>query len=172
MAELSLWLDHYNDIYSDFDSRHYLKRRVSEDFLYELRHALKNREEKIHELLLFLPEKSRNENHEKDIVENLKQFFKTRYQTQAGRCRTKFNRGVLFGLIGITIMVINSFLVFKSFDSWPVVAIGVVFEPAGWFLLWASFDFIFNDWKEMKNEREFFRELSAINIHFRPDTDS
>ena len=31
LAEVSLWLDDFNDIYSDFDSRHFLKRRISDD---------------------------------------------------------------------------------------------------------------------------------------------
>ena len=44
MAELNLWLDSYDDIYSDFDSSHYLKRRISEDFLYELRTEMKYNE--------------------------------------------------------------------------------------------------------------------------------
>ena len=37
MADISLWLDDYDDLFSDFDSRNYLKRRVSEDFLEELK---------------------------------------------------------------------------------------------------------------------------------------
>ena len=43
MANLELWLDSYNDIYSDFDSRHYSKRRISEDFIQELRLGLKHK---------------------------------------------------------------------------------------------------------------------------------
>jgi len=52
-------LDYYDDIYSDFDSRHYLKRRISEDFLFELRNALKYKRERVLDLLLLLPEQVR-----------------------------------------------------------------------------------------------------------------
>ncbi|PZR25545.1 MAG: hypothetical protein DI535_17825 [Citrobacter freundii] len=45
MAELSLWLDNYDDIYSDFDVRTLLKRRVSEDSVYELGMTYKRKEE-------------------------------------------------------------------------------------------------------------------------------
>lgn len=167
MAELSLWLDYYDDIYSDFDSRHYLKRRVSEDFLYELRHAFKYKKERITELFLFLPQNRRDESNENSIAENLKLFFKTQFEIQAGKCRSKFNRGLIFGIIGIIIMVVNTILVFKASDTLSIVAIGVVLEPGGWFLLWASFDFLFNDWKGLKYEREFFHELAEIKIHFK-----
>jgi hypothetical protein len=46
MSEISLWLDNYDDIYSDFDSRHFLKRRISEDFLHELRLSKKYKRER------------------------------------------------------------------------------------------------------------------------------
>ena len=48
MVEINLWLDSYDDIYSYFESRHYLKRRISEDFLHEFRTEMKYKE-----LLLF-----------------------------------------------------------------------------------------------------------------------
>jgi hypothetical protein len=60
MAELSLWLDYYDDVYADFDSRHYGKRRISDDFLFELRNALKYREERVNDLFLLLPGDKRN----------------------------------------------------------------------------------------------------------------
>jgi len=52
MAELSLWLDSYDDIYSDFDARTLLKRRVSEDFIHELGIAFRRREENTRIFLL------------------------------------------------------------------------------------------------------------------------
>ena len=53
--EISLWLDSYDDIYSDFDSRHYLKRRISKDFIDELEASLKYRTGRVENLILLLP---------------------------------------------------------------------------------------------------------------------
>jgi len=61
MTELSLWLDSYDDIYSDFDSRHYYKRRISEDFLYELEREMKYKEDEASCLMLLLPNQQRDE---------------------------------------------------------------------------------------------------------------
>ena len=36
MSEISLWLDTYDDIFSDFDPRPYSQREMSEDFLKEI----------------------------------------------------------------------------------------------------------------------------------------
>ena len=167
MAELSLWLDNYDDIYSDFDSRHYLKRRVSEDFLYELKNALRYKEERITDLLLMLPKEKRNETNEKIIVESLKKFFSFQLIAYTDKCIHKFNSGIGFAITGILIMVLNSFIGFKDSHFLLLVTLRIILEPAGWFLLWAAFDFLFYDWKEMRKERKFFQELSEMNIHFR-----
>ncbi|HWC52493.1 MAG TPA: hypothetical protein VG676_02830 [Chitinophagaceae bacterium] len=167
MAELSLWLDYYDDIYSDFDSRNYLKRRVSEDFLYELKNALKYKKERINDLILLLPQGKRDEPNEHALSESLKNFFVTQFQNQAEQCRHKLNRGMLLGITGILLMILNSMISFKGIHSFSLTVLRVLMEPAGWFLLWASFDSLFYQWKELKKEREFFRELSEMNIHFK-----
>jgi hypothetical protein len=38
--EISIWLDSYNDIFSDFDSRPFSERTVSDDFLSEVRKGM------------------------------------------------------------------------------------------------------------------------------------
>ncbi len=167
MAELSLWLDYYDDIYSDFDSRNYQRRRVSEDFLHELRNALKYKKEKIHDLVLLLPAEKRDEPTETVIAESLRNFFNAQFQTHSDYCRKKYKRGIFLGIAGILIMILNSFISLKGSHSLPIVALRVLMEPAGWFLLWVSFDFLVYDWSDLKKEREFFLGLSEMKIHFK-----
>ena len=79
MKELNLWLDSYDDIYSDFDSRHYNRRRISEDFIHELRTEMKYRNMDAEHLVLFLPQSIRNEKSEKVILESLPVFFSSQF---------------------------------------------------------------------------------------------
>jgi len=167
MPELSLWLDYYDDIYSDFDSRHYLKRRISEDFLHELRIAKKYKKERITDLVLLLPQLKRVEDTERIIINSLKDFFKDQYQSHTDRYREKMNRGILLAVTGLLVMLINSYLNFKAGNSFPVLAIKILLEPGGWFLLWLAFDLLFYDLREIAKEKEFFDELSQANIHFK-----
>lgn len=167
MPELSLWLDYYDDIYSDFDSRHYLKRRISEDFLHELRMTKKYKKERATDLLLLLPEEKRNEDSEKIIISSLKEFFTDQFQNHNDKFRTKRNSGIILLLAGFLVMTVNSYISFKGQHSLPLSVIKMVLEPAGWFLLWLGFDFLFYDLREIKKEREFFRELAEMNIHFK-----
>lgn len=168
MNELSLWLDSYDDIYSDFDSRHYLKRRVSEDFLYELRNALRYKKEKINDLFLLLPSERRDEMSEKIIIDSLQDFFREQHRYAGDKCRCKFYSGLWLLIAGVIVMSVNSFIGYRTGrDTFPLNALQVLLEPAGWFLIWAAMDFLFYDYKDLLKERNFYRELAAMAIHFR-----
>jgi len=166
MAELNLWIDSYDDIYSDFDSRHYLKRRISEDFLHELHIEMKYMEGHAGDLVLLLPKEKRDEQAEKMIAASLTDFFASQFHSHREKCRNKLNKGAVFFMSGVIIMLLNSWLSFHRPASFPVIGLKVLLEPAGWFLLWAALDFWFYDFAELKKERSFFKELSEMHIRF------
>lgn len=167
MAEINFWLDSYDDIYSDFDSRHYLKRRISDDFLFELRTEMKYKEQHAGDMILLLPVEKRDEVSEKIIAESLALLFTKRFQSYKDKCRKKLNNGILLFTTGVIIMLFTSWLSLYSERSFPVIALKVLLEPAGWFLLWAALDFLYYDYVALKRERKFFEELSEMNIHFK-----
>jgi len=166
MSEISLWLDNYDDIYSDFDSRHFLKRRISEDFLRELRLSKKYKKERVTGLLLFLPGEKRKEISETAIINSLKNFFNNQLLLSSRQYRVKRNKGIAALVAGVIAMVMNSYLGYYGLHTWPFFAIKILLEPCGWFLLWLGFDLLFYDLRELKREKDFFREFSDINILF------
>jgi hypothetical protein len=169
MAELNLWLDSYDDIYSDFDSRHYLKRRISEDFLHELRTEMKYREHHhAGDMVLLLAQERRDEPAEKVIAKSLTDFFSAQFYFHRDKCGKKLKNGLLFFTAGVIIIVLNSWVSYYAAASFSVITLKVLLEPAGWFLLWAALDFLFYDFAELKKERFFFKELSEMHIHFKP----
>ena len=167
MAELNLWLDSYDDIYSDFDSRHYLKRRISEDFLYELRTEMKYNEHHAGDMVLLLPQQQRDETAEKIIANSLTDFFARQFRFHHDKCRKKLNKGILLFVAGVTIMLLNSWVSYHSGESFPIIFLKVLLEPAGWFLLWAALDFLFYDFTELKKERNFYKDLNEMHVHFK-----
>ena len=167
MAELNLWLDSYDDIYSDFDSRHYLKRRISEDFLYELRTEMKYKDHHSGDMVLLLPQESRDEPAEKIIAVSLTDFFTSQFCFHHDKCRKKLNKSILLFVAGVIIMLLNSWVSYYSAESFPIVFLKVLLEPAGWFLVWAALDFWFYDFAELKKERNFYKEISETHIHFK-----
>jgi hypothetical protein len=167
MTELNLWLDSYDDIYSDFDSRHYLKRRISEDFLHELRTEIKYMKQHTGDMILLLPQEKRNEASEKIIADSLADFFSSRFQYYRDRCRKKLNNGLLLFASGIIIMLLNTWVSYRSAESLSVTFFKVLLEPAGWLLIWAAFDFLFYGFAGLKKEKNFYRKLSETHVHFK-----
>jgi hypothetical protein len=166
MAALNLWLDSYDDIYSDFDSRQYLKRRISEDFLHELETELKHREMITDEMILLVPEKLRNESAEKNIVTSLTSLFTERYQFHQKQCHKKLKNGLFLFLLGVMLMLVNTWINYTIKESFMVISLKVILEPAGWFLVWAAFDFLFYDYATLKKERNFYKIISELKIKF------
>ena len=81
--------------------------------------------------------------------------------------RKKLNKGILLFVAGVTIMLLNSWVSYHSRESFPIIFLKVLLEPAGWFLLWAALDFLFYDFTELKKERNFYKDLNEMHVHFK-----
>jgi hypothetical protein len=166
MNTITLWLDNYTDIYSDFDSRHYLKRRISEDFLLEIRTEINNSSSTFNNIELLLPSAMRNTETEKIIAEGLNNYFKKQYHIQQNKCSDKFKNGLKLFIIGVIVMLLNTWVSNYFKESFHIIFLRILLEPAGWFLLWAAFDFLFYDYKKLKLESNFYKQMSKTTINF------
>lgn len=167
MSEISLWLDSYDDIYSDFDSRNYLKRRVSEDFIDELKAALEFKTEHTEGIALLLPADKRIKEIEEAIALNVKEQFQNRYEFLNQNAQETYRKGIMMILSGVLIMAIDSFITFKSYHSFLITILRIIMEPAGWFLIWNGLDFVTYDYRKTKKLVVFFNILSQLKIHFK-----
>lgn len=166
-SDLSLWLDSYDDIYSDFDSRIYLRRRVSEDFLDELKESFKYRKEHADNLILLLAPEKRNEQIEQGIISSLEEQFRLRYEMLYKKERKIKAKGILFVITGIIVMVLDSVIVYWGSKTYSVIATRVVLEPAGWFLIWNGLDLLMNGLRKARHETFFYRKAGELKIHFK-----
>lgn len=166
LAELSLWLDDFDDIYSDFDSRHFLKRRISDDFLHELQLSLKYRDTPINNLVLLIPKQKRNSEIEKDTITSLHNYFSHQFYLNENRYRKVFWKSMIMLFSGIIIMSVNFIFNFKYQQNIALSLLRVLFEPAGWFLMWAGLDALYYDLHTLKKEKAKFNSLAQMKIHF------
>jgi hypothetical protein len=166
MNDIKLWLDDYDDIYSDFDSRHYQKRRISDDFLYELQNEVKLITTPTKNIQLLLPKTMRNEVSERIIASGLNEYFKKQYFFHQKKCKQKLQNGIRLLMLGTIVMLFNTWLSNYFKASFHIIFLRILLEPAGWFLLWAAFDFLFYDFKKLKTERNFFYKMSKTIINF------
>lgn len=167
LSEISLSLDTYEDIFSDFDPRDYSRRGLSEDFITEVKKASMEKPFGGIEIRLMIPKDKRDEEHERVIRERLKSHF----GRHAKKLGTEFSRAVLNGrlfvLSGLLLMFIATYLAFSFGDQSLLVQFLIVLtEPAGWFLFWEGSNIVLFESKKLRPDVEFYEKLSKGEIEF------
>lgn len=166
-AEMALWLDGFDDIFSDFDHRPYSHRMISDDFLLEAMKVARDRGKDNYELKFLLAPDSRNYSHEQVIKERLHHYFGIKYHQLLKDRKGIIRNGVLMVSLGVILMflasVIATFYLEKSFWLNFVV---VLAEPAGWFLSWEGISRAVYSSNKTKSEIAFFSKMAKSKITF------
>ncbi len=164
--EILIWIDDYNDIFSDFDPRDYSERNISDDFLHELKRVASESEHNVITLRLLLDDKSRNEKTEAIIIERVHREFEDNFHECVRKRKSYRSRSILFLTIGIIMILGASFFSYLKANQ-PLMHIPlVILEPAGWFLTWTGFEQIFRSGKKSMPEYIFYAKLSKSEIIF------
>ena len=117
-------------------------------------------------LKLLLPASARNEQDEKVIIKRLHSHFKDAYHQVAVDVMKTKRKGIILTVIGIVLMVTASYLSFMQQEKYHVHFLIVLFEPAGWFLLWAGLDHLVYQSKNTKKDFDFYSKMSKSEIKF------
>lgn len=164
-GNISLILDDYNDIFSDFDPRPYDTRALSDDFLVECRKATKNEGNEL-ELRLLVPRHKRNIGDEIKIKKRLKNHFQKHFMLESKEQKAIKYEGIVWFFIGTVLILVNSFLADKNYPYFIFRIIETMMEPAGWFGLWEGMYKVFITAKENKPDYDFYRKMNSAKIYF------
>jgi len=166
MSEISLWLDNYDDIFSDFDPRPYSLRSLSDDFLLEAKKASRDKDANRLELRFLISQEHRDPKVEATIKKRLRDHF-TKHSNQLEKDMTKVrNRAIIALLLGVTLMLAASYLDSLNLEFFAARFLFVMLEPAGWFLTWFALDRIFYSPELKKAEYEFYKKMVKCEIMF------
>ena len=116
-GNISLILNDYDDIFSDFDPRAYSERSLSDDFLYECKKAVRDKDEEF-ELRLLVPKSKRNVYHEAKIRKRLKDYFQKHAIEKEEEVKKVTRAGIVMAIIGFILMIGSAALVFTKFFEW------------------------------------------------------
>lgn len=163
---ISLWIDDYDDIFSDFDLRHYTSRNVSDDFLRELRKLSHETELHIDELKIHVPEKKRQPDTETLINKRLHNHFVKNLHYFEKKKKTEGKRDILLSVLGIVMMLCAGYISSSKSQNISLHILLVILEPAGWFLVWVSMEHLMNSSRKEKPEIEFYTKMSKSKIVF------
>jgi len=166
-GNISIILDSFDDIFSDFDPRPYSERILSDDFLNECKNRLRNTAdspERALELRLMLPSKLRNNKDELMVRKRLKQYFEAQYKLNLRKLNEIKRTGILWFIFGSLVMVIITYL--SKFTGFIYDFLVILGEPAGWFAFWEGLVKVFIDSKEKESELDFYKRFSGTKVVF------
>lgn len=165
-TSISLALEEYEDIFSDFDPRPYSERSLSEDFLYELQRAALNKEQKGLVLTLLIPKEEQNAGQEKVILERLRNHFRRHHRSLEKKRQNDIKTGAWMVALGVAFMFLATYILYEIKQTLWTAFIVVLLEPAGWFTFWEGSSLILFKAKEVTPDLEFYRKLSGAKITF------
>ena len=166
LAEISILLDSYDSIFSDFDPSPYSERTLSDDFIIQSKKLSRNKSGKRISLNLLLSKNKRNDVNEKIIIKRLHTYFKSVHQELTQEVKKINKRGFYLTVTGIILMMAASYISYLNTQKFHIHLMLVLFEPAGWFLLWAGLDHLVYSSKETKKDLSFYSKMTKSEIEF------
>lgn len=162
---ISIKINSYDDIFSDFDPRPYPNRALSDDFLLEAKKASLDKMGNIS--LQFLAEKKiRNIDHESLIKKRLREHFRKHHELISKEVKEIKKRGIVMAILGIIMIALAAFISSFGSQDFLVHLIIIILEPAGWFTAWTGLDEIYYTTKSMKPDLDFYQKMAQSDIQF------
>jgi hypothetical protein len=163
-SEISIWIDTWDDIFSDFDPRPLSQRALSIDFLDEAKRA--SREKRDGQLVLHIlaPTAIRSAQNEGMVRKRLKEHFAKHAEQQRDGQRAIARKGYWFVLVGTIILLAATCAAFFGPDTFWNEFLVILLEPAGWFTVWNGFDFIVLQPRSVQGDVDFYARMAAAEI--------
>lgn len=166
MSEISIWLDNYDDIFSDFDPRPYSQRSLSDDFLSEARKVSMGKTGDKLELRFLIPEQQRNIKEESLIKKRLRDHFSKHSRQLHDEISNSRKTALLLAMLGISMMLAATYIYSYFPDKFMYKFLFVLLEPAGWFTTWFALDKMFYIAESKRAERDFYQKMFKCEIIF------
>lgn len=165
-AELSIWLDTYNDIFSDFDPRPFSERALSDDFINEVKKMARENSTGPVVLTLLMPANLRQHATEETIIKSLHAHFRLFARQQQQEMKKLKRKGALLTLAGVFILALVAYVVQASIPVFFSNLLPVTMEPFGLFLVWTGLEILFYEVPKKKPGFEFNHQMAHAEIKF------
>lgn len=164
--EISIWIDKYDDVFSDFDSRPFAERSLSDDFLREFHKMAREKSSTEIELKFHILDDQRNVESEKIIINNLNKHFKNIAEALKKEEMQALHKGYMLLASGFGLMIVLVFLSTLTSKSAYLSGFTMMLEPVGWFMTWTGLDQVFQNARKNKDSLEFNTKMSHAAITF------
>ncbi|MFN6039097.1 MAG: hypothetical protein ACK452_11570 [Bacteroidota bacterium] len=163
---ISIWLDSYDDIFSDFDSRELSERNISDDFIDEIRKQYSENEIQVQEIKLIIDLPMRNSEIEKVITNRLHNFFKNNNVRLQGEWLRSRKMGAVILLCGFALLLVAGYISKFQSGNFFVRILFVITEPSGWYFAWTGLEKLFSAFSGTSITLLFFQSLAKAKVVF------
>jgi hypothetical protein len=163
--EIMFNLNHYDDLFSDFDNKPYHQRAISDDFIQELKREFSEGHCQDVTLRMIVLEKHRNPRMEIIIKRRIEEFFKKQFNKLNKERKKQIITSISLIVIGLILLLFKYFLI-NLFKINTQNVFFIIIEPVSWFLFWEGSYILFFETKSNKLEFEMYKKMSKSKIIF------
>ena len=164
--EICIWIDKYDDVFSEFDSRPFSDRALSDDFLREVRKMTSENASREIRLKFHVMEDQRNDESETIIINNLNKHFRHIADELKKEQNETKHRGYMFMGIGFVLISFIFLLTTISDKASYLNGLVLMLEPLGWFTTWTGLDYVFQISRKEKSAIDFNTKMAQAKIAF------
>lgn len=162
-SEISILTKTYDDIFSDFDPRHYSQRSLSEDFLSEAKRACCDKNGGL-QLRFLVPHGQRSTDKEIIIKKRLHDHFRRHHEMIESEKKKTRKKGLMLTFLGIAMLLLATYIQPTEAQNFFTRLLFVALEPTSWFVAWYGLDRIFSI--RHNPDADFYRKMSKCEILF------
>jgi len=166
----TIYLDTYDDLFSDFDYGIYETRRISGDLTDELESRLVKADSDKIELIFAIPESERKKDVEAMAKKRLRQVFVKKARSIDSKINVMKNTGSKRILIGAAIIGCEWIAAAYADPSSLLYLASLWIAPPGWFFAFTGLELLFDESEKPKKRRDLYRVLSDASITFEDES--
>jgi len=170
MREITITLDTYDDIFSDFDPRPYSQRELSEDFIKEIQRRYMEDKRGRFEVHFTIPFSERDAKEEALIKKRLREHFAIQMSRENEAIKSTKSRGYIYMLVGAFVLLSDAFaLVVMNESSVFYRVLSVLIVPAGWYGMWTGMGKVIDDPFISIEKKALYEKFEKANYIFLSD---
>jgi hypothetical protein len=164
---ISIAIDTYDDIFSDFDPRDLTQRDLSEDFIIELTRRHRQDIKGKYDVVLVAPKSIEDPVAEKKIISRLNRYFNLKHARYVKAIKHIRMRGLIYIASGMALLIAFALLTYyKKLDPLTREVVGIMFVPLGWFGIWEGFSKVVDIPFRLESDTQVYKKLSRATYKF------
>lgn len=171
MNAVHIALDTYDDIFSDFDPSPYHERALSTDFLIEMKkRGIEKHNDQI-EIRFSLPNMYRDLKLETLIKKRLRTYFSKKAEDELKKAKKEYMNAAKKTFVGFMFLFFEMITEYYSIEDLWVRLISIPMIPAGWYLLYSSFETIVDHNHIHLGKIKYLQKISKASFQFISEED-